>query len=158
MLVIDASSIVYAWDNYPSTLFPQLWLWLEEACADGNLCIPKPALEEVGHVSPDCHAWLLASGISVLPITNAVLVEATRIKTQLGIANDQYHPTGVDENDLLIIATARTQGCQLISNEAAQPSLPNDQKRYKIPAVCMKHAPPPCLNFLGYLRQTGAIF
>ena len=158
MRVIDASSIVHAWDTYPVNIFPPLWAWIEDECLAGELCIPRPAMDEVGHVSPDCEAWLRKSGIKVLPVTNSVLVEARRIQAALGITNDNYHPAGVDENDILIIATARTASGVLISNESKQPSLPENFLRYKIPAVCAQFAPPPCVNFLDHLKQSGQQF
>jgi hypothetical protein len=156
--VIDASSIVHAWDNYPFDQFPPFWEWIEDDCKNGDICIPQPAMSEVEHVSPDCAAWLKAAGIKVLPVTNEVLIEATRLKNALGIQNDKFHADGVDESDLLIVATARSVACRLISNESAQPSLPVDKRRYKIPAVCSKYAPPPCINLLEHIKQSGRMF
>jgi hypothetical protein len=158
VLVIDASAIVYAWDNYPIDQFPPLWEWVEDDCRTGDLCIPQPAMEEVGHVSPDCAQWLRSVGISVLPVTNAILVDANGIKNGLGITNDQYHPDGVDENDLLIIATGRCEGAVLISNEGRQANLPLNTRKYKIPAVCGQIAPPPCINFLDHIKASQRQF
>ena len=158
MLVIDASAIVHAWDNYPFDQFPPLWEWLEDECKNGDLCIPRPALDEVDAVCPDCGNWLRAIQTTVLPVKNEVLVEASRIKGELGIANDQYHPKGVDENDILIIASARTAQSELVSNEAKQPSLPLNRKQYKIPAVCTHFAPPPAIDFLECLKRSGRRF
>ena len=158
MRVIDASSIVHAWDNYPIEQFPRLWAWLEADCSKGDLRIPRPAMDEVSHVCPDCALWLRAVGTKIMPITNDVLIEATRIKGQLGIANDRYHPKGVDENDLLIIASARIAQSELISNEAKQPTLPSDTKQYKIPAVCIRLAPPPAIDFLDHVKGSGLTF
>jgi len=36
MSLFDASSIIYAWDNYPPELFPPLWDWLEEELVSLN--------------------------------------------------------------------------------------------------------------------------
>jgi hypothetical protein len=81
------------------------------------------------------------------------------MKSALGIANDKYHPNGVDENDLLIIAAAKEDGCELISNEARQPALPVVMARYKIPAVCaMPTVKVPCVDFLDVLTRSGKSF
>jgi len=156
--VIDASSIVYAWDNYPIGQFPRFWELIHNACNKGDRCIPRPAFDEVGHVCPDCADWLRDAGTKVMPITNDVLIEAARIKGQLGIANDGYHPKGVDENDLLIVASARVAQSELISNEAKQPTLPTDKKQYKIPAVCTHIAPPPAIDILEHMKRSGRTF
>lgn len=158
MRVIDASSIVYAWDNYPIVNFPPLWQWIEGDCASGELCIPRPAFDEVEDVSPDCSDRLKSASITVIPVSNTILVAATEIKTRLGIFNDNYHPDGVDENDILIIATAQIALADLISNEGRQPDLPINMRKYKIPAVCAQIATVQCINFLDHIKQSGRQF
>ena len=107
MQTFDASSMLYAWDNYPFEQFPPLWNWMAQNLQNGVFTMPRAALDEVKHKSPDCASWLRASSLGILPETNEIVAEALRINTLLGIQNDQYHPKGVDENDILIIATAK---------------------------------------------------
>lgn len=158
MRLLDASSIVHAWDNYPIEQFPPLWTWLGAEIEAGNLQISAVALGEVHDVSPDCGAWLGAVGVTVVQVEGADLVEANRVKGLLGIANDQYR-SGVDENDLLIIAAARRLGVELISNEALQATLPLVMANYKIPAVCkMQGVGVACSSFLDFIKGSQQIF
>jgi len=155
----DASSILHAWINYPSGQFPKLWDWISEEIAAGRFVISRVALDEVGHRSPDCAKWLKDHFIQEIPPTNTTIAYALVMKSALGIVNDQYHPNGVDENDLLIIASAQASGCELISNEARQPLLPTVMARYKIPAVCeLRAVNVPCIDFLELLTRSGRSF
>ena len=53
MQVFDASSFVYAWDNYPIAQFPGMWRWMAAQMSDRNIVMASVALTEVGHVAPD---------------------------------------------------------------------------------------------------------
>ncbi|MBN4079351.1 DUF4411 family protein [Beggiatoa alba] len=121
---MDASSIVYAWDNYPPKQFVSLWDWLATQISAQELIMPRVAFGEVESVSPDCYEWLKGNDVQLIEISNDIIQEAVRIKSLLGVVGDQYHPNGVGENDLLIIAAAQINNLPLISNEAKQKSLP----------------------------------
>lgn len=158
MQVFDASSMIYAWDNYPVRQFPGLWQWIASQIEAETLVMPSVAFDEVAHKTPDCGAWLKNLGIRRLEINNAILENALRIKTLLGIAGDAYHSKGVGENDILIIAAARVHRGELVSNEGRQ-QLPDIPKKRKIPAVCaMPEVAVPCINFIEYIKRTDEIF
>lgn len=157
MQIIDTSSIVHAWDNYPIQQFPKLWHWLGQQFAFGHLCMPEVAFAEVLQVAPECHLWLEANGTLSLPTTNAILLDALRIKNLLHIG--PHYAGGVGENDLLIIATARLHGAQLITNEARQKNLPKSMANYKIHAVCrLRDVNVACGDFLDFLRRSSYVF
>jgi predicted nucleic acid-binding protein len=159
MQVFDASSMIYAWDNYPVNQFPGLWEWMAEQIDRKDLAMPSVAFDEVLHKTPDCGEWLKAQSIKRLAISNAILKDALRIKDLLGIADDQYHPKGVGENDILIIATARAHQADLVSDERRQTGLPQAPSKRKIPAVCaMSEVDVPCINFIDFIRRTGQVF
>lgn len=136
MRVFDASSMIYAWDNYPIGQFPGLWEWMAGQIGSKQLLMPSVAFEEVGHKVPECSEWLKDNDLELLPVTGAILQGAMEIKAALGIGGDNYHAKGVDENDLLIIATARSKGAELVSDEAKQPGPIQIPSKRKIPAVC----------------------
>jgi hypothetical protein len=54
MRVFDASSMIYAWDNYPLQQFPPLWGWMANQIEQGELAMPSVALDEVAHKAPEC--------------------------------------------------------------------------------------------------------
>src|SRR3990172_4958215 len=136
MLVFDASSIMWAWDNYPLPQFPGLWEWIDEQLSSGYICMPETAFEEVNDKMPDCSQWLIEKNLSTIDINNEITQEAMFVKQLIGIVNDNYHPKGVDEKDLFIISTAKVFQAELVSDEARQPNLPQARPKYKIPAVC----------------------
>jgi predicted nucleic acid-binding protein len=159
MRVFDASSMIYAWDNYPVRQFPPLWEWMASQIEAKQLVMPSVAFEEVQHKTPDCGEWLKDNNLEQLAISNAILQDARRIKGLLGIVDDNYHPKGVGENDILIIATARQHGAELVSDEERQTNLPQVSSKRKIPAVCvMQTVSVSCINFIEYIKASGAVF
>jgi len=159
MLTLDASSIIYGWDNYPIAKFSKLWAWIEQQIGAREFAIPDVAYGEVEARAPDCYAWLDAVGVAVIDTTDDFLQFAQATKQLLGIVGDKYHANGVGENDLLIIASARGTGCHLVTNEGLQNTLPNNMAKYKIPAVCKLPAVAvPCHDFLHVIKSTTATF
>lgn len=116
------------------------------------------AVEEVEHKVPECAAWLKNAKLQKLPVSEAILLEAMRVKALLGIEEERYGK-GVDENDLIIIATAKMKGYELVTNEAVQLSGNKQRQNWKIPAVCdMDTVHVAWISYLNYLKRTGATF
>lgn len=158
MRVIDASSIIYGWDNYPPEQFPKLWAWVAEEIESAELVIPKVAFDEVKNKLPECADWLTEQNISKLSPTNDVLRKSLEIHALLGIVGDAYGK-GAGENDILIIATAFVAGGELITNENVQNNLPSKLKNCKIPAVCgLPEVRVTYSDFLQYIRSSKQVF
>lgn len=120
--------------------------------------MPSVAFDEVAHKTQGCGAWLRNRNLKRLEINNAILENAMRVKGLLDIAGDAYHPKGVGENDILIIATAMVHRGELISNESRQ-KLPDIAKKRKIPTVCdMPEVNVPCINFIEYIKRADVVF
>jgi len=159
MLIVDASSIIYAWDNYPIRQFPGLWGWMAEQFADKHLVMPRVAYDEVDNKAPECAAWLKDANTELFEITNAIVQEALKIKNLLGISSDRFHSKGVGENDIFIIATASVNTVGLVSDEGRQQKLPDIPAKRKIPAVCsMDEVGVPCMNFIEFIKRSGVVF
>ena len=155
----DASSMIYAWDNYPPKQFPPLWRWVAAQIESRELVMSQVAYEEVGQKIPECTKWLLDEGVHRVPVSSYILQESLRINSLLTIVGDKYYGNGVNENDILIIATAKVDGHELVSNEKRQPLLPDNLKRYKIPAVCaLESVGVPCMSFIDLIRGSGEVF
>lgn len=154
MYSFDASSIIHAWDNYPSAnpLFDSLWKWIAEQIKNKQFGISKIALDEVSHKIPECGKWLKSNDILTFPLTSSALLMAQRIKKLLGIEEENY-TKGVGENDLFIVAIAKETKTILISEENQQNKLPQLKSNYKIPAVCKIPAVRvKCISFIELLK------
>lgn len=159
MLVFDASSMIYAWDNYPEKQFPPLWKWMSTQIEQGILVMPKVAFEEVEHKASDCAKFLKELNLVRLEVTNAILHDANRIKGLIGVVDDKYHTKGVGEIDLFIISVAREHNVELVSNEEKQATTPKILSKSKIPAVCnMNTVNVSCINFLEYIISSREVF
>lgn len=159
MRVFDASSMIYAWDNYPIRQFPGLWEWIADELAEKTLTMPQIAFDEVKQKAPECAQWLKANAIDLLKVTEEIVQEALRIKKLVGIAGDKYHPKGVGENDLFIIATAKVHTSILVTDEERQTTLPLEPTKRKIPVVCgMNEVHVPCINFIEFLKDSEKVF
>ncbi len=159
MLIVDASSIVYGWDNYPINKFPTMWEWISSEIESQVLSISAIALSEVGHVCPECELWLKNQSINIHAVTNDILLGALKISHLHGIKDGLYHSKGFDEKDAIIMATAAKLDAVLISNEDKQINPPKEVKKTKIPRACSHPSISiRCINFLDYIKSTSVVF
>lgn len=159
MYTFDASSIIHAWDNYPIKKFPPLWDWMAEQMAAKCFSMPQVAYSEATKKFPERKQWLGNTNIIRIPLSQEILNVALDIKALLGIADDDYHPPGVGQNDILIISTAKVKELALVSDEKQQFNLPEDKPRYKIPAVCgLQEVNVKCINFLDLINDSDVVF
>jgi hypothetical protein len=71
--VFDASSMIYAWDNYPVLQFPGLWEWMATQVEERQLVMANVAFEEVANKAPDCGEWLKDNDLELIEISNVVI-------------------------------------------------------------------------------------
>ena len=125
----------------------------------GTFGMPQVAFEEVERRAPDCCNWLRHHKIHRVSTSNDIVQEAFRIKSLLQIEGDKYHSKGVDENDLLIIATASVVQVGLVSNEGRQNQLPDVMAKCKIPATCdLEPVGVRCIDFITLIKESGEVF
>ncbi|WP_419812565.1 DUF4411 family protein [Bacterioplanoides sp.] len=158
MYVIDSSSLVSAWDNYPFEQFPQFWQWFKEQVVSTEIYIPEVVVDEVSYKFPDCGEYV--KGFTTpLAIDAKIISYAMTLKSVIGVNEDHYHPKGVDENDLLIISSAFCTGRILITDEHYQVAPPKEKSKAKIPLVCkMAVEEIRWTNLISYIRESGQIF
>lgn len=158
MKAFDASSMIHAWDQYPSGQFPGMWEWMAEQVESGEFVMLAVAFDEVAKREPDCAKWLEDHALQRTEVSNSTLENAIQIQGLLGIENDQYG-IGVGENDILIISSAKEHNQELISDENRQQDRPENMKKYKIPAVCaMDEVAVPCINFIELIKRSKEVF
>jgi predicted nucleic acid-binding protein len=159
MHAFDASSLIHAWDNYPIDKFPPLWEWMAGQIQSGDFVVSEVALKEIGNKAPECATWLKEQEIQRLPMSNAIAQEALRIKRLLGIEDDRYHPKGVGENDILIIATAKVHDHTLVTEEGFQAVFPAVPAKSRIPTVCnMGEVRVEWCKFIDLIKASDAVF
>ncbi|RYZ87507.1 MAG: DUF4411 family protein [Proteobacteria bacterium] len=151
MHTFDASSMIWAWDNYPISIFPPLWDWMAERFKSGEFSLSETAFNEC-YKSADCQDWLKKNKAKIHKNTLAMAAHSTQIHSLLGIVDNKYG-NGVKENDIRIIASAKELSLILVSNEGIQDDVFRLPKNSKIPAVCkMKEVKVKCIRFLDLLN------
>lgn len=136
MYVIDSSALIDAWQRYPIEKFPSVWEWLSSQIRSGCLVIPRVVQEEVRGKEPECGEWLKnINGFKPFQENEEIIRISIEIHNALGITDGQYG-SGVNENDILIIATTKHLRATLITHEALQTNLPQNLKKCKMPCVC----------------------
>ena len=148
MYHFDASALIDLWENYPihRPMFAGVWQWFYEQVSSETFQISAIALKEVkDHIGTNLlgrdipNSKFLIQALKRIKINNLTpedLEKEERIKFLLDIKEYRTRSSGVGANDVLIIAIASRKKATLIANEARQDTLPQNKRKFKIPAVC----------------------
>jgi hypothetical protein len=128
---IDTSSLIAAWqERYPIENFPAFWVKMEAMIDGGRLIAPVDVLNEMKKRSDELHGWLKARPAMFRELDNAVQIEAAQVLARFPrLVGERKLRTSADP---FVIALARVEGVQLVTDEKPTGSL----NRPNIPDVC----------------------
>lgn len=157
--LIDASSILHLWKNYPINQFPKLWEWMGNQINQDRIMSIDVILDEV--IDDACLEWFNNPDHKIKHVDiseNEKIAEAQRIKQIIGIQGElRLTGKGIGDNDLELIATASLSSRTVITEESVQASEPIKPIKYKIPLVCKK-AGIKFIHFLELIKSSQKIF
>ncbi|EHU2433873.1 TPA: DUF4411 family protein [Acinetobacter baumannii] len=159
--ILDASTLIDIWFRFPKELkvFNSLWEQIESLVISKSILVTRRNFEEVKHKSEEAYNFFNSLDIEVITPNQEILITTVAIQQELGITDAEIKNNlrdGVDEGDLICIATAKCKGMILVTEEKRQPVYPGNKgpnpSKYKIPKVCeMPSVNVKCINFLDFL-------
>lgn len=156
--VFDASAIIRAWEYYPKPQFPGFWRWVASEFNARRWMMARANLDEVSHKVPELHRWLVSSGLRTINVTNEIVARVIQIKELLEIVDDRYG-AGVDEPDLILIATCACLGHVCVSCEEEQLGSTKTLRNAKIPRVCRQQSVNvPHVDLRNCVYEAGIVF
>jgi predicted nucleic acid-binding protein len=128
---IDTSSLIAAWqERYPIENFPSFWAKLDALITEGRLLAPIDVLHEAKKRSDELHTWLKARKSMFRELNDDIQIEAARVLAMFPrLVGERKLRTSADP---FVIAMARVEGLQLVTDEKPSGSL----ARPNIPDVC----------------------
>lgn len=140
---IDTSSLIAAWqERYPPEHFPAFWVKMGSLVADSRLIAPVEVLHETKKRSDELHTWLKARPMMFREVDDAMQIEVAQVLSQFPrLVGERKMRTSADP---FVIALARVEGLQLVTDEKPTGSL----TRPNIPDVCQQLGMP----WLGVLQ------
>jgi hypothetical protein len=129
----DTSSLIAAWqERYPIENFPSFWKKMEDLVSEGRLVAPVEVLHETKKRSDELHAWLKLRKAMFRELDDANQIEAAQILARFPrLVGEKKLRTSADP---FVIALARVEGLQLVTDEKPTGSL----SRPNIPDVCVE--------------------
>jgi len=161
-VIFDASTLIDIWEKYPKDLkiFDSVWELISELINDHMICVTYTNFEEVKHKSDDAYYFYKSLNVETIVPNQEILQRALTIQKTLGLSDADIKNKlrdGVDEGDIICIATAQHNNLILVTEEKKQPTYKGNAgpsfAKYKIPKVCeLISVDVECIRFLDYLQ------
>lgn len=152
---IDANVLIAAWNvSHPIDVFPSLWSQLANHRID--MILIKPIFDQIDpkkdKADKSLRKWMIDSQFVPIPINKFVEGRSLELEKEYQIRKDSK--SGVDENDLKLIAYAMLNEKTVVTEEGKQLEKPMKKCKSKIPLVC-KEQGVECINFVEMLKCLG---
>ena len=146
---IDSSSLIEAWRRaYPRVAFLGVWRELEALADAGDLISSDEVFREIEEKDDELLVWARGHREMFLPLSGEIQAEARRIQDlHDGLVDIER---GRSEADPFVIATARTEGATVVTQE--RPS--GNAEHPNIPDVCRDEGIV-CRNLLQMILELG---
>jgi hypothetical protein len=149
----DTSAFIECWSGrYRRTTFTGLWSEIESEVSEEGICSPEEVLREVEKKEDGLHAFMKGYEEQlIVPLDEEVMAGTREILAEFPRLAGQMR--GRNKADPFVIATARTKGIAVVTEEGAR----GKRNRPKIPLVC-DHFEVGCMTVLDYIEQQGWTF
>jgi len=130
---IDTSSLIAAWqERYPIDNFPSFWTKMDILIAEQRLLAPIDVLHETKKRSDELYTWLKERKFMFHELNEEIQIEAAQVLARFPrLVGEKKLRTSADP---FVIAMARVEGLQLVTDEKPSGSL----LRPHIPDVCVE--------------------
>ena len=157
---VDANIFITAWhSSYPIKIFRSLWPKLAES--KGEIVIIKPIFDEIDPISSadnkltlvkkkekyPLRMWLVENQFLEIPVGNNIDPVSLDLEKEYEISDISK---GAGQNDITLIAYAKTMNKTVVTFEEEQPQTPNKKCNYKIPLICSEQNVK-CIDFVTML-------
>lgn len=161
---VDANILITAWfRDYPPHIFQPIWDQL--AGHKTSIVLIKPIFDEIDPMASSdlklsidekrkkypLRTWITENKFSATAISDAVKSESLNLEMHYE-TND--NPKGANQNDITLIAFAKTEGGTVVTFEENQPQIPGKKCNYKIPLICQDQGVE-CKNFVEMIDLLG---
>ncbi len=161
---LDANVLITGWNvTYPPRIFMPLWSQIATHAA--SIVIIKPVYDEIDPIAVQhkklsqeeqrelypLRVWLEETSFQVATPDDESSLLSLRMEREYEVINASK---GADQNDITIIAYARTHELTVVTLESEQKQLPRKKSNYKIPLICSEKKIP-CITFISLLDRLG---
>ncbi len=161
---VDANIFITSWNTaYPIQVFPSLWQQISKHRS--NIILIKPVFDEIDPISPSdqrlaknerqdkypLRVWMENNQFAATLITDATNSISLNLEKDYETNNN---PKGANQNDITLIAYAKSEDKIVVTFEEKQPQLPGKKCNYKIPLICDEQQVE-CISFVEMLSRLG---
>ncbi|MDD2859297.1 MAG: DUF4411 family protein [Candidatus Nanopelagicales bacterium] len=146
---LDTNILINLAHQYPRDIFGSIWDSIEQAVAQGDVCICEAVLHELHRGGDDLYRWAKSLSGFMCSSTDEELM----IVAEIASAHPDWTRGQLNEADPFVIAHAQVQERVVVTEEKRKGPNAEDRNQ-KIPNIADEYDVD-CLLFFEFVRQMG---